>query len=110
MSFLLFSCVFRWFWRDLVKCYVSVQVTYLLDKNLTGEILERTISMWLKWGAPQKSEDQQQIPRRHTQGRKRTFNPKGAQEVVENRVRRNLQKVKTKDSVEHRATGRDRRV
>ena len=25
------SCVFRWFWRDLVKCYVSVQVTYLLD-------------------------------------------------------------------------------
>ena len=26
------SCVFRWFWRDLVKCYVSVQVTYLLDK------------------------------------------------------------------------------
>ena len=31
MSFLLFSCVFRWFWRDLVKCYVSVQVTYLLD-------------------------------------------------------------------------------
>ena len=23
------SCVFRWFWRDLVKCYVSVQVTYL---------------------------------------------------------------------------------
>ena len=31
MSFLLFSCVFRWFWRDLVECYVSVQVTYLLD-------------------------------------------------------------------------------
>ena len=31
MSFLLFSCVFRWFWRDLVKCYVSVQVMYLLD-------------------------------------------------------------------------------
>ena len=28
------SCVFRWFWRDLVKCYVSVQVTYLLDKKL----------------------------------------------------------------------------
>ena len=26
MSFFLFSCVFRWFWRDLVKCYVSVQV------------------------------------------------------------------------------------
>ena len=25
------SSVFRWFWRDLVKCYVSVQVTYLLD-------------------------------------------------------------------------------
>ena len=24
-------CVFRWFWRDLVKCYASVQVTYLLD-------------------------------------------------------------------------------
>ena len=27
------SGVFRWFWRDLVKCYVSVQVTYLLDTN-----------------------------------------------------------------------------
>ena len=25
------SSVFRWFWRDLVKCYLSVQVTYLLD-------------------------------------------------------------------------------
>ena len=22
---------FRWFWRNEVKCYVSVQVTYLLD-------------------------------------------------------------------------------
>ena len=33
MSFLLFLCVFRWFWHDLVKCYVSVQVTYLLDKT-----------------------------------------------------------------------------
>ena len=33
MSFLLFSCVFRWFWRDLVKCFVSVQVTYLLDNK-----------------------------------------------------------------------------
>ena len=28
------SCVFRWFWRDLVKCYVSVQVMYLLDSKL----------------------------------------------------------------------------
>ena len=27
------SSVFRWFWRDLVKCYVSVQVTYLLDNE-----------------------------------------------------------------------------
>ena len=26
------SCVFRWFQRTKVKCYVSVQVTYLLDK------------------------------------------------------------------------------
>ena len=34
MSFLLFSCVFRWFWRDLVKCHVSVQVTYLLDSAM----------------------------------------------------------------------------
>ena len=25
------SCVFRWFQRNRVKCYVSVQVTYLLD-------------------------------------------------------------------------------
>ena len=25
------SCVFRWFQRNWVKCYVSVQVTYLLD-------------------------------------------------------------------------------
>ena len=28
------SCVFRSFWRDIVKCYVSVQVTYLLDRNI----------------------------------------------------------------------------
>ena len=34
MSFLLFRVFSGGFWRDLVKCYVSVQVTYLLDKPL----------------------------------------------------------------------------
>ena len=29
-QFLLIWCVFRWFWRNEVKCYVSVQVSILI--------------------------------------------------------------------------------
>ena len=42
-EFAFVSCVFRWFWRDLVKCYVSVQVTYLLDSKNSALFLILTL-------------------------------------------------------------------
>ena len=38
------SSVFRWFWRDLVKCYVSVQVTYLLDRTCPDYMPTHTLA------------------------------------------------------------------
>ena len=47
--FLLIWCVFRWFWRNEVKCYASVQVTYLLDRLIeSNEISPKIRQKWIK--------------------------------------------------------------
>ena len=71
------------------------------EKDLAGEILRTAGGKRLKWRTPKESEYPQQVPRRNLR-RKGTFNPKGAQQVMKDRVRRDSRKDKAKDSTKHR--------